>query len=206
MHYHIALLSKKVTNYVFIYFLYFLNMSRAWLFVFNTRSSICSKFTFTFTFMHLADAFIQSDLQLHSGYTISLVCVFPGNRTHNLLRCWRNALPLSHTGIRPFTLKSVMNKPQAEGRVNPICTVERRRSSTLFTNKKSTIVSLSKVIFACMVELDHQMSAAKTLVNEMGLDTFVLFNIFNYCRLVAFSEFAFHCFNSFWWILNHIHI
>ncbi len=27
------------------------------------------KFTFTFTFMHLADAFIQSDLQLHSGYT-----------------------------------------------------------------------------------------------------------------------------------------
>ncbi len=25
--------------------------------------------------MHLADAFIQSDLQLHSGYTFSLVCV-----------------------------------------------------------------------------------------------------------------------------------
>ncbi len=41
----------------------------------------------TFTFTHLADAFIQSDLQLHSGYTFSLVCVFPGNRTHNLLRC-----------------------------------------------------------------------------------------------------------------------
>ncbi len=48
--------------------------------------------------MHLADAFIQSDLQLQSGYTFSLVCMFPGNRTHNLLRCWRNALPLSHTG------------------------------------------------------------------------------------------------------------
>ncbi len=30
--------------------------------------------SFTFTFMHLADAFIQSDLQLHSGYTFSLVC------------------------------------------------------------------------------------------------------------------------------------
>ncbi len=51
-----------------------------------------------FTFMHLADAFIQSNLQLHSGYTFSLVCVFPGNRTHNLLRSRRNALPLSHTG------------------------------------------------------------------------------------------------------------
>ncbi len=44
-------------------------------------------YTFTFTFMHLADAFIQSDLQLHSGYTFSLVHVFPGKRTHNLLRC-----------------------------------------------------------------------------------------------------------------------
>ncbi len=32
-------------------------------------------FTFTFTFMHLADAFIQSDLQLHSGYTFSLFAV-----------------------------------------------------------------------------------------------------------------------------------
>ncbi len=40
-----------------------------------------------FTFMHLADAFIQSDLQLHSGYTFSLVHVFSGNRTHNLLLC-----------------------------------------------------------------------------------------------------------------------
>ncbi len=45
-------------------------------------------------YIHLADAFIQSDLQLHSGYTFSLVHVFPGNRTHNLLRIWRNALPL----------------------------------------------------------------------------------------------------------------
>ncbi len=43
--------------------------------------------TFIFTFMHLADAFIQSDLQLHLGYTFSLACVFPGNRTHNLLHC-----------------------------------------------------------------------------------------------------------------------
>ncbi len=44
-------------------------------------------FTFTFTFMHSADAFIQSDLQLHSGYTFSLVYVFPGSQTHNRLRC-----------------------------------------------------------------------------------------------------------------------
>ncbi len=31
---------------------------------------------FTFTFMHLADAFIQSNLQLHSGYTFLIsICV-----------------------------------------------------------------------------------------------------------------------------------
>ncbi len=45
---------------------------------------------YTFTFMHLADAFIQSDLTLHSGYTFSLVCVFPGNLIHNL--CAANAM------------------------------------------------------------------------------------------------------------------
>ncbi len=41
---------------------------------------------FGYLHLHLADAFIQSDLQLHSGYTFSLVHAFPGNRTHNLLR------------------------------------------------------------------------------------------------------------------------
>ncbi len=31
----------------------------------------------------------------------------------------------------------------------------------------------------------------------MRLDIFVLFNMFNYCRFVSYSEFVFHCFNSF---------
>ncbi len=53
-----------------------------------------------------------------------------------------------------------------------------------------------------MVELDHQRSAANTLVNKMRLDIFILFNIFNYCRFASYSEFAFHCFNSFRLILN----
>ncbi len=43
-------------------------------------------------------AFSRRFYPKHLDNTISLVCVFPGNRTHNLLRCWRNALPLSHTG------------------------------------------------------------------------------------------------------------
>ncbi len=57
--------------------------------------------------MHLADAFIQSDLQLHSGYTFSLVHVFPGNRTHNILHNRRNALPLSHTGTHINALSTL---------------------------------------------------------------------------------------------------
>ncbi len=47
-------------------------------------------FIFTFTFMHLADAFIQSDLQCIQAIHFLSVCVFPGNRTHNL--CTANAM------------------------------------------------------------------------------------------------------------------
>ncbi len=39
------------------------------------------------TFMHLADTFIQSDFKVHSGYTYLSECVFPGNRTHDILHC-----------------------------------------------------------------------------------------------------------------------
>ncbi len=41
-----------------------------------------------------------------------------------------------------------MNKPQAEGRVNHICTEEVQHSSAIKKQQRSTIVSLSKVIFA----------------------------------------------------------
>ncbi len=54
----------------------------------NSQQIFIFKWTITFTFMHFTDAFIQSDLQciqvIH--YMLSL-CVFPGNWTHNLLRC-----------------------------------------------------------------------------------------------------------------------
>ncbi len=43
--------------------------------------------THSSTFTKAFYAFIQSDFQLQSGYTFSLVCVFSGNRTHNLLCC-----------------------------------------------------------------------------------------------------------------------
>ncbi len=37
----------------------------------------CFILSHTFTFMHLADAFIQSDLQLHSGYTLTVSTCVP---------------------------------------------------------------------------------------------------------------------------------
>ncbi len=64
-------------------------------------------------------------------------------------------------------------------------------------NEAQLLVYLKSFLVIIMVELDHQRSAAKTLVNKMGLDTCVLFNIFNYCRFVSYSVFAFHRFNSF---------
>ncbi len=52
------------------------------------------------TWIHLADAFIQRDLQCIQAIHVLSVHVFSGNRTHNLLCCWRNALPLSHRNMR----------------------------------------------------------------------------------------------------------
>ncbi len=40
--------------------------------------------------MHISDAFIQSDLQCIQAIHLLSVCVFPGNRTHNL--CAANAM------------------------------------------------------------------------------------------------------------------
>ncbi len=100
--------------------------------------------------------------------------------------------------IKAFTPKSVMNKPQTEGRVNHVCTEEHRRRSTLFSNNKITQRSCEPYYYGWT---DHQRSAANTSVNKMRLDIFV-FNIFNYCSFASHSEFAFHCFNSFEWILN----
>jgi len=51
-------------------------------------------------------------------------------------------------------------------------------------------------MFDYMVELDHQRSAKKTLVNKMGLDIYVLFNIFNYCRFASYSEFELMLMNT----------
>ncbi len=75
----------------------------------------------------------------------------------------------------PFTLKSVMNKPQTEGKVNSRLysrTQEKKvqHSSAIkkINNEAQLLVYLKYFLLISMVELDHQM-----------------------------SSFAFHCFNSF---------
>ncbi len=73
----------------------------------------------------------------------------------------------------------------------------RTQEKKVQNNEAQLLVYLKSFLLIIMVELNHQRSAATTLVNKMGLDTFVLYNIFNYCRFASYSEFAFHCFNSF---------
>ncbi len=97
-----------------------------------------------------------------------------------------------------------MNKPQAEGKVNSRLysrTQEKKVQHSSAINKKNNeaqlLVYIKSFLLISMVELDHQRSAANTLANKMRLDIFVLFNMFYYCRFASYSEFAFHCFNSF---------
>ncbi len=80
---------KYSTNY--------LNNKKAWklnntfqfgkMFRKSPTSKIC---TGLFTFMHLADAYIQSDLQCIQAIHFLSVCVFAGTWTHNL--CAANAM------------------------------------------------------------------------------------------------------------------
>ncbi len=51
------------------------------------------------------------------------------------LNVFFNTRSYIYSNIKAFTAKSVLNKPQTEGRVNHVCTEEHRRSSTLFSNK-----------------------------------------------------------------------
>ncbi len=64
-----------------------------------------------------------------------------------------------------------MNEHQVNSRLYSKMQEKKVQHSSAIKQQWSTIVVCS------MVELDHQRSAAKTLVNKMGLDTFVLFNI-----------------------------
>ncbi len=77
-----------------------------------------------------------------------------------------------------------MNKLQAEEKVNSRLYRRTQKkkvqhSSAIKNHEAQLLVYLKSILLISMVELDHQKSAAKTSVNKTGLDTFVLFNIFN---------------------------
>ncbi len=48
-----------------------------------------------------------------------------------------------------------------------------------------------------LISMVHQSSAAKTLINKMGLDTFFCCLTYLIIAGLHYSEFAFHCFNTF---------
>ncbi len=83
----------------------------------------------------------------------------------------------------PFPPKSVLNKPQVEGKVNSRLYSRMQEKNVQHSsaikknNEAQLLVYLKSFLLISMVELDHQRPTAKTLVNKMGLDTFVLFNI-----------------------------
>ncbi len=56
--------------------------------LYNKLKQGISSIIWSSLFLHLADAFIQSDFvdNIQAIHFLS-VCVFPGNWTHNLLRC-----------------------------------------------------------------------------------------------------------------------
>ncbi len=72
--------------------------------------------------------------------------------------------------LKPFTPKSVKNKPQTEERVNSRLysgTQKKKvQHSSAIKKQSSTIVNVKSFLRISMVELEHQMSAAKTLVGQ----------------------------------------
>ncbi len=75
----------------------------------------------------------------------------------------------------PSTPKSVMNKPQAEGNVNSrlYSKMQKRKvqhsSAIKKNNEAQLLVYLKSFLLISIFELDHQMSAANTLVNKNGI-------------------------------------
>ncbi len=74
--------SKQICGWILIW------EDRIW--TFSLEEALLEIITFTFTFMHLADTFIQSDLQCIQVIHFWSVRVFSGNWTHNL--CAANAM------------------------------------------------------------------------------------------------------------------
>ncbi len=87
-----------------------------------------NSFSLTFTYMYLADAFIQSDLQCIQAIHFLSVHVFPGNRTHNL--CVANAM-LYHWATGTLT-KEYREKKEGVKQITTRATKNLRHNATVF--------------------------------------------------------------------------
>ena len=87
--YYIINKQKKHTNpFLFIKHLY----------NFKQKNPNCNHVLFTF--MHLADAFIKSDLQCIQALNIFFATIYvPRKSNTTLLNCWHNTIPLSNRNI-----------------------------------------------------------------------------------------------------------
>jgi len=96
---------KKVRMYIYIYIYIY---THTHIYIYRERERERENTTLTFYFIYIyafSRRLYPKRLTVHSGYTFVLsVCVFPGNRTHNL--CAANAMlqPLSHRNTM-FMLK-----------------------------------------------------------------------------------------------------
>ncbi len=115
-----------------------------------------------FTFMHLADAFIQSDLQCIQAIHFLSVCVFPGNWTHNL--CAANAM-LYHwaTGTlhTEYTLLSVLCAR----------TLYIQFKSLLLSHHHSTCALVSEILESMLQTVQKQFTYRQYILTQQPIWT-----------------------------------
>ncbi len=109
--------------------------------------------TFTFTFMHLADAFIQSDLHCIqvTVFTFLSALAFPGNRTHDLGVASAMLYQLSYRkaiiSIRMTILKYIKSTQHLDPNGPPDINVVQYKSYEIFqvqTQESLSLVSSSR--------------------------------------------------------------
>ncbi len=135
-----------------------------------------------FYILHLADAFIQSDLQCIQAIHFLSVCVFPGNWTHNL--CAANAM-LYHwaTGTlhTEYTLLSVLCAR----------TLYIQIKSLLLSHHHSTCALVSEILESMLQTVQKQFTYTQYILTQYAAANFNCdLNIWELFRAI----FLYHCF------------
>ncbi len=89
--------------------------------------------------------FYPKRLTVHSGYTFLSVYVFPGNWTHNLLRCKRNALPTEPQEPLAISISNHLNSSWLGGVCSLGSSLTTGKEMNGNTNTKFTLHDFSPV-------------------------------------------------------------